>query len=147
MLLARPAHQGADGRAELLERATFDRGDMRRLATAFGSRLRQLSARLGRPAVDVEALETGKRNRACAKVGVGDSGAPSSDSGRSGAWRRGYLPGPHGPTPTTAANSRPSSRASARTSATNPVDCEGGGVGAPRHLGGRSSGFRHARSI
>ena len=70
MLLARPAHQGADGRAELLERAAaFDRGDwLQLLAAARASHRRDL----GGAAVDAEALEESKRNRACAKVRMGE---------------------------------------------------------------------------
>ncbi|CAE7939482.1 unnamed protein product [Symbiodinium sp. KB8] len=70
MLLARPAHQGADGRAELLERATaFDRGDWLQLLEAARAHRRQAVAR---PTVEAEALETGKRDRACAKVRMGE---------------------------------------------------------------------------
>ena len=70
MLLARPAHQGADGRAELLERAAaFDRGDWLQLLEAARAHRRQAVAR---PTVEAEALETGRQDRACAKVRMGE---------------------------------------------------------------------------
>ncbi|CAE7915925.1 unnamed protein product, partial [Symbiodinium sp. KB8] len=64
------ATAGADGRAELLERAAaFDRGDWLQLLEAARAHRRRAVAR---PTVEAEALETGKRDRACAKVRMGE---------------------------------------------------------------------------
>ena len=47
--------------------------------------------------------------------GRADSGAPSANGVRAGAWRRGYLPGSHGPSPSTTGAARGHSSRSART--------------------------------
>ena len=90
MLLARPTHQGADGRLELLERAAaFDRGDGPPHRGSGAARDGNMGPR----------VREGAHGRA-------DSGPPSANGVRAGAWMRLATRPPSGPSRTLSVDHR-----------------------------------------